>query len=89
MLNQKPFQHKITSEIECDKENFPKQAFEALVNFVDLEECLHLLWKTHKYAMCAESYMEAEERTQLYQYYEAVHDVLEAVFMMRKTQPVH
>jgi hypothetical protein len=82
-MNTKPFQHKLTSDLECDPKDFPRLAFHALVDFADLQLCQHLLWKMQKYAMCAESYMEGEERSELYQFYEKMHDVLEAVYLLK------
>jgi len=85
MLNQQPFQHKFTSQIECDKEKFPKQAFNALLDFVNIQECHHLLWKMMKLSMCSDSLiMEGEETYQLFQFYEKLHEVVDAVFIMQR-----
>ena len=85
MLNQKPFQHKFISQIECEKEKFPKQAFDALIDFVDLQECHHLLWKMMRLSICSDSLaMEGEEKDQLFSFYEILHDIVDAIFMMQK-----
>ena len=88
-MNNKPFDHKIPSLIEGDPKDFSKQAFSSLFSFIDLDQCMQLLWKMLKYSVASDSRMEEEERQELFYYYEVIHDVLNAVYMVHKENKVY
>ena len=88
-MNNKPFNHKIPSQIEGDPKDFSKQAFAALFSLIGLDQCQHLLWKMLRYSVASDSFMEEEERQELFNYYEVLHDVLQAVYMVHKEDRVY
>ena len=88
-MNNKPFNHKISSPIECDPKDFPQQAFSGLFSFTDLDQCMHLLWKMLRHSVASDSRMEEEERQELFNFYEVIHDVLNAVYMVHKENKLY
>ena len=85
MRNEKTFEHKCASQLDDKERENPELAFVELFSFASLQECQRMAWTMLKHTMAADSYMETPERNILICYYEILHDVLEAVFMMRKT----
>ena len=90
-MTNKPFNHKIPSEIEGDLKDFPHEAIDSLFGLFTLQESNHLLWKTAKLAQCSDAVQmeEGEERMEMLNFYEAIHDLLEAAHFLYNSARSH
>ena len=84
MINRKLFQHH-PSSIKANPKEFPQEALNSLFGLFSLEESHHLLWKTTKLSQCSDAVqMEGEERLEMFNFCEALHDLLDAAYLFRK-----